>query len=150
MSQSPFTHHILQFMVLFSFIHSLSYLSINSSIINISILKKQEEEGCRKEANKQFLLFVSSPFPPRHTKTLIVGKSVVFRTCLGSPSQDVGPSNLEIKSCLQRWCECMCSFSGKDHALWKRTSYWKLQMLSWVFREGFSGLLFVFHVSNGC
>lgn len=46
------------------------YLQYSSTFIEV-FLKKQEEEGCRKEANKQFLLFVFSLFPPMHTKTLL-------------------------------------------------------------------------------
>lgn len=61
-----------------------------SSTLNKSFLKEQEEEGCRKEANKLFLPFFSPPFPQYSQRHLLWEILVAFKICLGQPPQSSG------------------------------------------------------------
>ena len=128
---------------IYTYIHTQTYKKRCSTF-----LQEREEKECRKEASKQFLL-LSFLLLYQHTQRLSLWRALVFRTCLGQPLRRRGPSSWKgLQSAEVMWMQAL--FLCKDNAIWKLSSYGQLYMCSQVFKEDFSGLLFVFEVSNGC
>lgn len=79
-----------------------------------TFIKEKEEERCRKEARRQFLLSVCSLLVCQYIQSLLRGDLWCSRLAWGSHFKEVGPSSLEVSYCLRRPYECMYCFSGKD------------------------------------